>query len=62
VTYTFTGATYGYEHAVDAAASGVKDVEVENVVSQNGKKMTTTIKGADPQGKPFKQVAVFDKQ
>jgi hypothetical protein len=34
----------------------------QSVVSKNGKQMTTTIKGADPQGKPFEYVAVFDKQ
>ncbi len=34
----------------------------QSVVSKNGKQMTTTIKGADPQGKTFEYVAVFDKQ
>ena len=34
----------------------------QNAVSKSGKQMTTTIKGADPQGKPFEQVTVFDKQ
>jgi len=34
----------------------------QSIVSKNGKSMTTTIKGTGPQGKPFEQVGVFDKQ
>ncbi len=34
----------------------------QSIVSKNGRQMTTTIKGADPQGKPFEYVAVFDRQ
>jgi len=32
------------------------------VISKDGKALTVTYKGTDPQGKPFEQVIVFDKQ
>jgi len=35
---------------------------VRTVVSKDGKVMTSTAKGTDPEGKPFTSVAVFDKQ
>ena len=34
----------------------------QSVVSKDGKTMRLTAKGTDPQGKPFEQVTVFDKQ
>ena len=34
----------------------------QGVISKNGKTMRNTFKGTDPQGKPFEQLAVYDKQ
>jgi hypothetical protein len=35
---------------------------VRTVVSKDGKTMTSSSKGNDPEGKPFTSIAVFDKQ
>jgi hypothetical protein len=34
----------------------------QSAISKNGKSMRVTIRGADAQGKPFEQLAVFVKQ
>jgi len=34
----------------------------QSVVSKDGKTMRLTVKGTDPQGKPFEQVTVLDKR
>jgi hypothetical protein len=40
-----------------------KQIQVgHSVISKDGKTMTVTYKGIDPQGKPFEQVVVLDKQ
>jgi hypothetical protein len=42
--------------------NGKQILVCQSVISKDGKKTTNTYKGLDPQGKPFEQVAVFDKQ
>jgi hypothetical protein len=34
----------------------------QGIVSKNGKTMRITDKGTDPQGKPFEQILIFDRQ
>jgi len=35
---------------------------VHHLISKDGKVLTDTLKGVDPQGKSFEQIAVYDKQ
>jgi len=42
--------------------NGKQAFVIQSVISKNGKAVRHTVKGMDPQGKPFEQVGVFDKQ
>ncbi len=42
--------------------NGKQFATMHKVISKDGKTMTQTIRGVDDQGKPFKQIQVFDRQ